>query len=96
LPIAVAIDRSWKFADPVKKRLWVNTNVPQLRQVVKKELSQVPVDINLRDRTSIDEHVGLIIRARQAGIDAATPWSDPSSRSISGFTHDCKEICTEV
>lgn len=34
--------------------------------------------------------------ALDAGIEASTPWSNPSPRSILGFDQECKDICTEV
>jgi ribonuclease HI len=96
LPIAVAIDWSWRSATPSRKRLWAKTNLPLLRQIVKDRLPLVPDITDLKDKESIDEHVRSIINALNTGIDASTPWSNPSPRSIPGFDQECKDICTEV
>ena len=56
----------------------------------------MPYDTELYDKGSIDEYVHMLINALKAGIDASTPWSNPSPLSVPGFNQDCKEICTEV
>ena len=94
LPIAIAIDWSWQPATPSRKRLWTKTNLSLLQQTVKERLPRVPNATELRDKDSIDEYVRSIINALKAGIDASTPWSNPSPRSISGFDQECKDICT--
>jgi ribonuclease HI len=96
LPIAIAIDWSWQPATPSKKRLWTKTNLPLLRQTVKNQIRPVPDVAELRDNESIDEYTQSIIEALNTGIDASTPWSNPSPRSISGFDQECKDICAEV
>lgn len=40
LPIALAIDWSWRAATLTRKRLWTKTNVALLRQTVKERLSR--------------------------------------------------------
>uniref|UniRef100_A0A8H7K2N2 RNase H type-1 domain-containing protein n=1 Tax=Bionectria ochroleuca TaxID=29856 RepID=A0A8H7K2N2_BIOOC len=50
----------------------------------------------LTDKESIDAFVSVIIGALNAGIEASTPWSNPSPRSITGFDQECKDICSEV
>jgi hypothetical protein len=67
-----------------------------LRQTVIEKLPRVPNTTELENESCIDWYVGLIINALCAGIDASTPWSDPSPRSIPGFGPECKEICREV
>lgn len=37
------------------------------------------------DEGSVDELVSAIIKALNAGVDASTPWSKPSPRSVAGF-----------
>jgi ribonuclease HI len=96
LPIATAIDWSWQPATRSKKRLWTKTNLPLLRQTAKNRLRLVPDLTELGDNESIDEYVQSIIEALNTGIDAATPWSNPSPRSIPGFDQECKDICAEV
>jgi hypothetical protein len=96
LPIATAIDWSWHPATPVKRRIWAKTNLCLLRQTVENTLSSVPNATELRDVVSIDGYVQSIINALAAGIDASTPWSNPSPRSISGFNQECKDICSGV
>jgi hypothetical protein len=96
LPIAIAIDWSWQPAVPIGKRMWAKTNPLVLRQKVKERLPQTPNAMELKDNESIDECVRSIIDALNAGIDASTPWSNPSPRSIPGFNQECKDICIEV
>ncbi len=96
LPITIAIDWSRQPASPSRKRLWAKTNLPQLRQVVEERLFWGPNATELTNKKSIDECVSSIIKALNAGIDVATPWSNPSPRSIPGFNQECKDICTEV
>jgi hypothetical protein len=96
LPIAVVINWDWQPATPVRRQVWAKTNLPLLRQTVNGRLPQVPYTTELGDKESIDEYVRLIINALNAGIDASTPWSNPSPHSIPGFSQDCKEICAEV
>ena len=96
LPIAIAIDWSWKPATPSRKRLWAKTTLPLLKQTVKDRLPRVPDTTKLKDKDSIEEYVRSIINALKAGIGASTPWSNPSPRSISGFDQECKDICREV
>jgi ribonuclease HI len=52
--------------------------------------------MELSDKDSIDIFVSCIISALEAGIEASTPWSNPSPRSIAGFNQECKGLCTEV
>jgi len=96
LPISIAIDWRWQPAILPKKRLWTKTNLPLLRQTVKDQLRLVPDITELRDNETIDEYVHSIINTLNAGIDASTPWSNPSPRSVPGFDQECKDICTEV
>ena len=95
LPVDVAIDWSWQPMEPVRKRVWTQTNGDVLRQTVKDYLGDYE-ETECCDEESIDESVSSIIHALDAGIAASTPWSNPSSRSISGFDKACKEACTEV
>lgn len=96
LPIAVAIDWEWKTAAAIRKRLWSKTNILVLRQTVKERLPQHFDGMELRSEDDIDALASSIIGALDAGIDASTPWSNPSPRSIAGFNQECKDICTEV
>jgi ribonuclease HI len=96
LPIATTIDWSWQPAPLLRKRLWAKTNVLLLRQTVQNRLPQVPNATELQDEGSIDSYVTAIVDALGAGIDASTPWSNPSPRSIPGFDQECKDICAEV
>ena len=96
LPIAVVVEWGWKAATPTRKRVWSKTNAKVLRQVV---TDRVPPDcdaVELRNEDDIDTLVSSIVNALDAGIDAPTPWSNPSSRSIAGFDQGCKDLCTEV
>ena len=52
--------------------------------------------MEFQDKDHIDEYTRSIINTLKAGIDALTPWSNPSPRSISGFSQECKDICREV
>lgn len=76
--------------------MWAKTNSPILQQTVNDRLPQENNTTELKDKRSIDEYVRSIIGALNAGIEASTPWSNPSPRSIPGFDQECKEICTEV
>lgn len=96
LPIALAIDWNWKSAEPTKKRLWTKTNLAVLRETVRAHLPHPDITPRPRNKECIDKFVSSIIKALDAGIDASTPWSNPSPRSISGFDQECKDICTEV
>ena len=96
LPIATAIDWSWQPATPSKKRLWTKTNLPLLRQTLENRIPSVTDITELKDNESIDEYIQSIVEALDAGVDASTPWSNPSPRSIPGFDQECKDICTEV
>jgi hypothetical protein len=95
LPIATAVDWDWKPSPILRKRLWTKTNLQLLQQTVKDQIDRIP-NTALKDGDSIDEYVGSIITALQAGIDASTPWSNPSPRSIPGFDQECKDLCREV
>lgn len=67
-----------------------------LRQTVKERLSQLDDISELRGEENIDEFVSSLINALTAGIEASTPWSNLSPRSIRGFNQECKDLCTEV
>lgn len=95
LPIAIAIDWSWQPSTPTRKWLWAKTNPATLRQTIRDHLaSSAAIDLSNEER--IDNLVSSIINALNAGIEASTPWSNPSPRSIPGFDQACKDICTEV
>lgn len=96
LPITLAIDWSWQAAAPMGKRIWVKTDVTKLRRVVQGRISRIHDIAELRDEESIDDFVSVIVRALDAGIEASTPWSNPSPHSIAGFDKECKSICAEV
>lgn len=96
LPIDLTIDWNWQPTTPSKKRLWTKTDTAILQQIVKERLPKVPDTTELRGKDGINEYVRSIINALKAGIDASTPWSNPSPRSISGFDQKCKDICREV
>lgn len=96
LPIAIAIDWNWQSATPTKKRMWTKTNLPVLRQTVQEHLSGLNDTVALKDKDAIDELVSSLAQALDAGIEASTPWSNPSPRSIPGFNQECKDICAEV
>jgi len=64
--------------------------------VVEDQFLGLPDASELRNKESIDECVSSIINALKAGIEASTPWSNPSPRSIPGFDQECKDICREV
>ena len=95
LPIAVAMDWRCKLAAPTKKRLWAKTNSTALRQTVKNHLEGNDTG-TLSDERSIDNAVSPIINALEAGIEASTPWSNPSPHSIAGFDQECKDMCSHV
>lgn len=95
LPIATAITWEWIRATPTRKRVWTKTNRSTLRQTVTEKLPKVPNTTELRNNRDLDRYVDLIVKALGAGIDASTPWSDPSPRSIPGFGPECKDICSE-
>ena len=96
LPISMAIAWDWHPAAPSRKRQWAKTDVSSLQHTVKEKLPRVPDPVELSEEDSIDRYTHSIIGALQAGIDASTPWSNPSSRSLSGFDQECKDICVEV
>ena len=95
LPIALVLDWRWQPAVPTRKRLWARTNLSILRQTVEGRL-ETSDSIELRSEESIDDAVSWIINALGAGIEASTPWSNPSPRSIAGFDQECKDICADV
>ena len=95
LPIALTVDWSWQPAAPIRKRLWAKTDSVLLRHTVQQHLGLCQLGA-LGSEEGIDSRVSQIIRALEAGIEASTPWSNPSSRSIAGFNQECKDICTEV
>jgi hypothetical protein len=64
--------------------------------VVQGRISRIHDIAQLRDEESIDDFVSVIIRALDAGIEASTPWSNPSPHSIAGFDQECKSIRAEV
>ncbi|CVL13281.1 uncharacterized protein FPRN_15227 [Fusarium proliferatum] len=80
----------------VRKRLWAKTDTTKLRHTVERHLPQLCGSTELNDKESIEGLVSSIVNALEAGIEASTPWSNPSPRSIAGFNQECKEICTEV
>jgi ribonuclease HI len=96
LPIATSIDWRWQPATLTKKRMWTKTDLTLLRQAVQNKLPKMPDALTLSDEGGINEYVQSIVNALVAGIDASTPWSNPSSCSIPGFDKECKAICTEV
>ena len=96
LPISVTIDWGWQPATPTRKRMWTKMDPSILRHVVKEQLSRLDGTAELGNKESIDECVSSVIDALDAGIEASTPWSNPSPRSTSGFDQECKDICTQV
>jgi hypothetical protein len=96
LPISLVFDWRWQPANPTRKRLWTKTNVEILRRTVEAHLPRRSGPLELRDKDSIDKFVSSIISALDAGIEASTPWSNPSPRSIAGYDQECKDLCTEV
>lgn len=46
-------------------------------------------NIELNNEEDIDGYVQSIVTA---GVDASTPWSNPSPRSVAGFSQKCKDI----
>jgi hypothetical protein len=96
LPIAIVIDWSWKPTILSRKRLWEKTNTPLLQQTIKDRLPGVPDATDFEDKDSINDYVCSIINALKAGIEASTPKSSPSPRSIPGFNQECKDIYSEV
>jgi hypothetical protein len=96
LPISMAIAWDWHPAAPSRKRQWAKTDISSLQHTVKEKLPRVPGPVELSEKHSIDRYMHSIIDALQAGIDASTPWSNPSSRSLPGFDQECKDICVEV
>jgi hypothetical protein len=95
LPITIVIDWSWQPTTP--KETDVDQDKPTTTPAnSKRELPREPNITELRDPDSIDGYVQSIISAIETGIDASTPWSNPSPRSILGFDQDCKDICREV
>jgi ribonuclease HI len=94
--VALAIDWNWPEAAPTRKRLWIKTDVSKLRETTQKQICRIDHTARLQDKESIDRFVAGIVVALEAGIEASTPWSNPSPRSITGFTQECKDICTEV
>ncbi|KAF3484268.1 uncharacterized protein GIQ15_03592 [Arthroderma uncinatum] len=96
LPITLAIDWNWQLATPTRKCLWAKTNVELLRKTVKRHLPKPCNALELRDEDNIDKLISSIVSALDTGIDASTPWSDPSPWSIAGFDQGCKDICREV
>jgi len=96
LPIAVAIDWRWQPATPTRKRMWAKTKIPVLRQTVEERLSRLNDGTELRNSESIDRFASSIVEALDAGVEASTPWSNPSPRSVAGFNQECKDMCREV
>jgi ribonuclease HI len=95
LPIDIAINWNRTLAAPVQKRLWTKTNVEVLRQTVSEQIRRCQ-SLILENNDNIDEFVTTIVRAIEIGINASTPWSNPSPQSIAGFNQECKDACTEV
>ena len=95
LPITLAVDWNFRTAAPTRKRLWAKTDVATLRQIVNDRVPRCDA-VELKDEESIDENVSQLVKALDEGIEASTPWSNPSHRSIAGFDQECKDICTEV
>ena len=96
LPIATAFAWEWQPAPLTQKRQWARTDVPLLRRTVQARLSTIPDNTEPEDKHAIDQYLESIITALRAGIDASTPWSNPSSRSVPGFDQECKELCRQV
>jgi hypothetical protein len=96
LPVALAIDWNWQPAKSKRKRLWSKTNLPILRQVVQERLARTNEATELRDKESIEGFVCTLVQALDAGIEASTPWSNPSPRSTPGFNQECRDLCAEV
>lgn len=96
LPITLAIEWSWQPAIPKRKRLWAKTDITTLQRTVQQHLPGMCDATELENKDDIDEFVSTIVNALDAGIEASTPWSNPSPRSIVGFDQECKDICTEV
>ncbi|CAG9950816.1 unnamed protein product [Clonostachys rosea f. rosea IK726] len=96
LPVALVVDWEWNPTSPIRKRQWAKTNILILRQTVQDRLPHNLDAIQLIDEGSIDGFVSVIIKALDAGIEASTPWSNPSPRSITGFDQECKDICSEL
>jgi hypothetical protein len=73
----------------------MRTDVKLLRQTVQGHLQAHRFE-ELHDADAIDMAVTRVIGSLTAGIEASTPLSRPSPRSIPGFDQECKRICNEV
>ncbi|KAM0664346.1 hypothetical protein ACQRIU_006929 [Beauveria bassiana] len=71
-------------------------NVRLLRGKVKERLPDEREVGPLNNHAEIDAYVCTTVKALVDGIDASTPWSNPSPHSIPGFDEECKDICKEV
>ncbi|OKL55294.1 hypothetical protein UA08_09424 [Talaromyces atroroseus] len=96
LPIALTVNWNPQPDEPKRKRLWAKTNITILRQVTQNHLSKSNDATELSSIESIDGFVSTLVQALNAGIEASTPWSNPSPRSIPGFNQECRDLCTEV
>ena len=96
LPISMAFTWSCRPAAPSRKRQWAKTDTVKLKDTLKERLRTAPEALKLGKKDDIDTSTRMIVDALQAGIDASTPWSNPSSRSVSWFDRECKDICRSV
>jgi ribonuclease HI len=96
LPVAVVIEWNWQNEPPERKRMWSKTDASSLQQTVGERLPQLSDALELSDEESIDTYTQSIVAALHAGVEASTPWTNPSPRAIPGFDQECKDICAEV
>jgi len=95
LPVDLTFGWKWQQVAPRLKRCWAKTDEETLRRIVLRHLQQCET-MPLNKKSDIDEFVASIVIALNTGIDASTPWSNPSPRSVAGFNQECKEVCAEV
>ena len=96
LPVVSSVICDWQPAAPTRKRQWAKMDIPMLQRTLKERLPRVPADTTLDSSQSIDAYVGLIVEALRVSVEASTPWSNLSPRSVPGFDQECKEVCREV
>ena len=96
LPIGIALEWSSQPSEPPKKRMWSKTDIAMLRRTTKEQIARCLNEIELITENDVDRYVSGLIDTLREAINKSTPWSRPSTRSISGFDESCKDICTET
>jgi Endonuclease-reverse transcriptase len=88
LPVVTTIMTEVEVCKPAEQRQWQRTNQDIFRHILKRVL---PLPTPLSSEEEIDRRVQELVTAITKAIKASTPVARPSTKSISGWTQECKD-----